>query len=103
MPYYRTIKKYEKKLQPYQKNLQTLLNKSFREEEKINEILFRVFNIISIRTTLCRKFECFNKGASLAIFLGFQSFDNITAGKISANLLCREKALFVIVQREGQE
>ena len=47
MPYYRTIKKYEKKLQPYQKNLQTLLNKSFREEEKINEILWEDFIVFS--------------------------------------------------------
>ncbi len=103
MTYYRTIRKYERKLQPHQRNLQTLLDKNFREECKIDEILFCVFNIISLRTTLCRKFQCLNKGSSLPDFLGFQSFENITAGEISKNYLCREKALFAIVQREGQD
>lgn len=103
MVYYRTIRKYESKLQPYQRNLQTLLDKSFPDESKIDEILFCVFNIISIRRILYRKFQCFNKGASLAHFLGLQSFQDLRADKIVGNYLRKERALFSIVQREGEQ
>ena len=91
---YRTIKNFETKLQ-------LLLDKNFRDNENIDAILSRVFNDIILRTNFCIKFQRMNKGASLAYFLGLESFHSITAHEILKNHLCKEKALFVIVQKKG--
>ena len=91
---YHVIKEFEKKLQ-------SLLDKNYRENENIDAMLCRVFNDIIVRTSLCIKFQRMNKGVSLAYFLGFESFHSITAHEISKNHFCKEKALFAIVQRKG--
>lgn len=87
----------------FETKLQSLLDKNFRDNEKIDAILCRVFNDVILRTSFCIKFQRMNKGASLVYFLGLESFHSITAHEIFKNHLCKEKALFVIVQRKGQE
>lgn len=97
MTYYR-IKKHEKNLQAHQRELQIQLQKNFRDESKIDSILLKVFNIVSIRNSLCKKFQSLNDGSSLASFLGYSSFDNLRGSDIISNFVSRERFIFAITQ-----
>ena len=91
-------------IKEFEKKLQSLLDKNYRDNENIDAMLCRVFNDPILVASLCMKFQMINKHTNngcLAHFLGFKSFYSITAYDILKNHFCKEKAIFVIVQRKG--